>query len=91
MPQTPRSERRRPQPAQSGPPSLPCLLCGGKPSLACAWLPGDQQSLQAPSGKVRAAVYALCGTCRQRPDVLVQVERRIARELRTLTTPAGVN
>jgi hypothetical protein len=93
MPATSRAQRRKPQPARQflRPQDLRCLLCDREPAVQGVFVPRDQDGVGAPTGKLRAAVYALCRRCRGKPGVLRLVDRTLMRELRTLTTPAGVN
>jgi hypothetical protein len=43
------------------------LLCGGHPQFVCVWTPNDQAAVEAPRGKTRVFVYAICRGCQADP------------------------
>jgi hypothetical protein len=55
---------------------LPCILCGGPPTLAGVFTPKDPATTSSPPGKLTVFGYNLCLSCAVDPGTPQRVEEK---------------
>jgi hypothetical protein len=69
--------------AGEGPEMDRCLLCDSKrPEFFGIFIPKNQVAVGAPTGKVRAVAYQLCGKCHGLPDWMERLDEMLMNDLK---------